>query len=526
MSTTLKILPKGLHDNGDQCDQPPPTVEQLHKQVREHLEELLSWAQDSEQMFQGYEKELFSRLRVLGRLLVLVFLMAWEQRTCREPQLLINDQTYRRSKSLKARNLETLFGPVRYFRTLYRGDKGGCCPVDNTLGLLGDRLSLNLLSLGTRLCTMMSYAKAHGTLRWMLGQSPSTEVLEQAVLGLGARTSAWFAQAPAPMDDGTVLIIEIDGKGPPCATEEELARRRGKRKSGTKAPSARHRGRRNREWHHKPERRQPGDKSKNAKVATLVKMYTLKPGVHDGEAVLLGPINSKVYASFSCKRHAFEFARKEANKRGFTPQSGLLIQILTDGDADYARYVKELFPEAIHTIDIIHVIEYLWRAGECLFRSGSPALAEWVSDHKKMLYEGHEALLVEQLQRRLDAIPATGPGNKGKRGRLSQIISYLSKRLPLMNYKSLIDQDLELATGAAEGAVKNIIGARFDMGGSRWIPERAEALLQLRCIEHNGDWDAFIKWFHDEHLTTAQGQPRTKRLQQRSPAPLPSAKAA
>ena len=110
--------------------------------------------------------------------------------------------------------------------------------------------------------------------------------------------------------------------------------------------------------------------------------------------------------------------------------------------------------------------------------------------------------------------------------RLSQIVAYLHKRLPLMNYKSLIDQDLELATGAAEGAVKNVIGARFDMGGSRWIPERAEALLQLRCIEHNGDWDAFIQWVHDEHLAAAQKCSRPNRLQQRNPAPLPSAKAA
>ena len=120
----------------------------------------------------------------------------------------------------------------------------------------------------------------------------------------------------------------------------------------------------------------------------------------------------------------------------------------------------------------------------------------------------------------------SGPGNKGRRERLSRIIAYLRERLPLMNYKALIEQDLELATGAAEGAVKNIIGARFDMGGCRWIPERAEALLQLRCIAQNGDWDAFIQWVHDGHLAAAQKHARPPRLQQRHPAPLPSAKAA
>jgi hypothetical protein len=45
-----------------------------------------------------------------------------------------------------------------------------------------------------------------------------------------------------------------------------------------------------------------------------------------------------------------------------------------------------------------------------------------------------------------------------------------------MNYGWLRRQDLELASGNGEGAVKNVIGKRFDNGGMRWICERAEAL--------------------------------------------------
>jgi len=36
--------------------------------------------------------------------------------------------------------------------------------------------------------------------------------------------------------------------------------------------------------------------------------------------------------------------------------------------------------------------------------------------------------------------------------------------------------------------VNYVIAKRFDSGGMRWIKERAEALLQLRCIEVNNDW--------------------------------------
>ncbi len=33
----------------------------------------------------------------------------------------------------------------------------------------------------------------------------------------------------------------------------------------------------------------------------------------------------------------------------------------------------------------------------------------------------------------------------------------------------------------------------------RWIPERAEPLLHLRCIELNGDWEDFMHWFEDQY---------------------------
>jgi len=96
----------------------------------------------------------------------------------------------------------------------------------------------------------------------------------------------------------------------------------------------------------------------------MVVMFTLKR--HGNK--LLGPINRKLYASFAVKKHAFAIARREANKRGFGPGAGKLIQIVTDGDPDFATYATEYFPEAMHSLDVMHVIEKLWTAGECLFR--------------------------------------------------------------------------------------------------------------------------------------------------------------
>ena len=278
-------------------------------------------------------------------------------------------------------------------------------------------------------------------------------------------------------------------------------------------------------WTKKP-RRKKGDKAKNAKCGTMVVMYTLKRSRTVQGDVLLGPINKRYYASFAQKRHAVEVARREATKRGFPPGTRRTVQVLTDGDPDLALYVAELFPDAIHTLDVIHAVEKLWDAGTSIHREGTPAYTEWVEQQKEHLYAGRAGAIVDELHRHLDRIPRTGPGNKYRREKLTNIATYFAKRLHMMNYDELERRDLELSTGPVEGAIKNIMGKRMDQGGMRWIKERAEALLQLRCIDANGDWDAFTEWVHAQARTLAIEGGKRVRLQQRQPVALPVVKRA
>ena len=524
MPADLKLLPDSLKDKGEAALTSPPSSSELKQSLYSSFEQLVEQTQHSEaSSFMAFEKELLLKVHLLGRLLVVLFLTVREQaERARTPvRVEQNGHIYTR-RPAQPRNLNTLFGVVRYFRTYLRASDGqGYHPLDVALGLVRDRVSMNVLSLCSRLATMMSYARVHTTLSWFLSAAPSTEVIEQTVLGLGRRTAEWFERVPAPQQDGEVLVIQVDSKGAPTATETELSRRRGPRKRNPFAHSARHRGREQRARYAKKPRRKKGDKSKNARLATVVVMYTLRKDPA-GTGLLLGPINRRVYASFAPKRHAFAIAKREALKRGFHPESGKLIQVVTDGDEDLARYTKEWFPKALHTVDVMHVIEHLYQAGECLYPEGSQDLKTFVDTLKQWLYGGQEQEVVAELGRRYRALPRTGPGMRGKRERLRSCIGYLDKRLEKMNYKQLLEQDLEVGSGAVEGAVKHLIGARFDFGGSRWIRERAEALLKLRCIDANGDWDAFIHWVHDDSHRLRRLHQKTIRIQQDTPAPLPT----
>lgn len=528
----MTASPGTVHDdltnsNGLEADQQrwlkrAPSSEDVRVQVKTAIAAVLALVEGAagSTEYERFEVELIKQLFAVGRLLVVLFLTLCQERTPTEPTLKLGRATYRR-KSPRERTIGTFFGKVVYWRTYVHktnGRGGGFFPVDRQLGLTADGFTLGLLGRAVKLATMMSYAAAVSVMASFLRWSPSTKTIERATLGLGGYTGAWFEEQAPPPDDGEVLVVQIDSKATPTATDGELAKRRGKRKPNPFANSPRHRGRQLRQRRGPRKRKKKGDKSKNGKMATMVVMYTLGATTDDeGAPVLLGPINRRVYASYAPKRHAFAIARREADKRGFTSQSGNLIQLVTDGDDDLERYAGEYFPEAIHTLDVVHAIEYLWNAACCLFPEGSERLIKWYEEQKKRLYDGATEAVLEELNKRREQVKS-----KDKRKRLAKTIGYIDKRTHMMNYDELAAEDLELGSGAVEGAVRYVISQRFDEGGMRWIKERAESLLQLRCIEINGDWDDFLAFVHGKLAAASARSPQPPRLLQDQANPLPT----
>lgn len=507
----LMLLPRHLGCN-DKVQTHAPTALEATDTAKQALLGLLDFVieqANTEDLpsFKNIESELRKRVQLVARLLVVLFLCLCEQRVADTlgPIVEVGGRRYKRLRA-KARNLMTVFGVVRYFRTYVRGPKmkegrRGFHPLDVMLGLTKDRLSMGILSLGAYLATKMSFSQARECLLRTVGEAPSTEVLEKAVLGLGAHADAFFEQAPAPNGDGDVLVIQFDGKGAPMATPEELARRKGPRRKSEQR-CGRHRGRERRKGHECKKRR-PGeakDPSKNAKMATVVVMYTLQRGP-DGK--LHGPLNKRVYASFASKRSAFAFARCEAIKRGFDPDSDeKVIHVLTDGDEDLARLTGATFRHAIHTIDIMHVLEYVWAAARCMYVK-SRDISKWANRQNNRLLCGRVDLVINELDIALNRSAIA----KNDLATIKRSRDYILKRSDKIDYAWLREQDLDIASGAVEGAVKHIVGLRFDNGGMRWIRERAEPLLKLRCIAYNGDWDAFIDYVHQQlHAASRNGQ--------------------
>ncbi len=502
----------------------PSSVDDLRRQAHQRLDDIIDvvFTQCDQDSFLVFEKRLLALLASLGQLLVQLFLLVRHQRLDLTSWL---DKGYRLADDFAERTLQTAFGPVRYARAYLIPKKGpapGVHPLDAELGLGRDSYSPLLIGWFCRLATRLSFGLAAEMGDMFLGSAPAPSTIEEWTLGLARPAYVYLSQGPLPQGDGEVLVIECDGKAIPTATEEELAKRRGPRRRHAKACECgcqRHRRRERRKQRGRKKKRKKGDKSKNGKSAVLVVMYTLKRG-KDGR--LHGPINKKVYGSFSSRKVALQWAREQATRRGFPPDTSKTVQIILDGELCLEQRMRKLFPKAILTLDIRHAQEKLWQAGRLFHAEGSEELKAWVEPLETLLYQGQIEELLKRLSQQWHRVSKHGPGTKTKRETLAKIYWYLRKRVKLMAYGQWREQDLVIASGVVEGAARYVVGERLDNSGMRWIKQRAEAVLLLRCIEVNGDWESFWDWAQKQR-TEALCSGKVVQIRSKTPTQLPRA---
>lgn len=147
-------------------------------------------------------------------------------------------------------------------------------------------------------------------------------------------------------------------------------------------------------------------------------------------------------------------------------------------------------------VDFVHVLEYLWKAADDLHPTHA-ARAAFVATTARQLLEGHAPQVVADLRARLRARsddPAPG---------LQRAIAYLHAKQPYLNYHIALALGWPIATGVIEGSCRYLVKDRLDITGARWSLTGAEALLLLRAVIANGDFDKYWTFhLHREYQRT------------------------
>lgn len=138
-------------------------------------------------------------------------------------------------------------------------------------------------------------------------------------------------------------------------------------------------------------------------------------------------------------------------------------------------------------LDFIHVLEYLWKAAWSLFYTGDPQAETWVAEQAVKILSGKAAQVAAGIRRR-----ATRFGHSAKeRAGADEAANYLTAKKSYLDYHTALAQGWPIATGVIEGACRHLVKDRMDITGARWGLATAEAILRLRALIINGDFDAY-----------------------------------
>jgi hypothetical protein len=381
-------------------------------------------------------------------------------------------------KRVHTRSVLTLFGELRITRVGYGAPgREAFHPLDAELCLPGRIYSYECQRRLIRGAICGPFDEAIALVAEMTGLTVPKRSAEQLVREAAVDFDEFYAarvQAEVKPGSGEILIGAIDCKGIPMVKPERALR---------------------------VVRRSKGEKANKKRMATVAAVHSQAPLVRTPQEVLSSlfhtgerperpkrtpPHHKRVWASLTSDKDTFiNDVKAEMLKRD--PRHRRTWVIVTDGERALQRRVCNTFNDVTLVLDLLHVLEKLWKASHALYPEGSREAEQFVYERAKRILEGH----VSQVAKGLRLIATKRKLTATKAKTLQEVAGYFQSNRERMQYDIYLANGWPIASGSVEGACKNLIRDRFERSGMRWTPETAEALLRPRAVYLSGDLNAY-----------------------------------
>ena len=170
----------------------------------------------------------------------------------------------------------------------------------------------------------------------------------------------------------------------------------------------------------------------------------------------------------------------------FDPLVAHKKQVVALGDG--ARWIWEywttFYPQAIQILDYYHLIEKIGLWAGLVFKEENQR-KDWMALCEKLLLN-NEALEVELMVKSLDC-----QGDKKKKQ--DQLLTYLTHNKDRIHYKTYLEQELFIGSGAMESANREVVQKRMKLSGQRWTQKGAQQVANLRVAFKNNQGDKLIQ---------------------------------
>lgn len=477
------------------------SVEVNVKEIRGQLDEMVvfvSQAASKQTSAYDVERQLFRSVLELGRQLFDLFLGSVGDGDLGSQVALEDGRTLTRDESPHRRRLLTVFGEFFLHRCVYSAGSHQAIeliPVDQKLQLPESDVSYLLQEWDQLLNLESAFGKTRDVIETILRIRQSVDTLEGGSRQLSESAEAFFEQQPA-FDrgaEGKFLVATEDNKGIPMVRPQ------------TEPSPAGHRTK--------------GHKKNKKQMACVGCVYSVDPQIRTAEDLVKTlfrehdrpqdrppEAQSKRYRASLTRdvdgvtvrgqTEVFEFMRDEVKVRRRQRQT--LIH-LSDGQASLETDRLEFLPCDKNTVDILdlmHVLPRVWEAAHLFEKEGSSAASAFVKQQLLKILSGQAKQVIANLRGRGTRSKLTGK----KREKLDQLTAYLQNNLHRMHYDEYLAAGYPIATGVIEGACRHLVKDRMERSGMRWKVPGAQAMLTLRAIHANGDWEQFLT-FRIQHET-------------------------
>jgi hypothetical protein len=129
-------------------------------------------------------------------------------------------------------------------------------------------------------------------------------------------------------------------------------------------------------------------------------------------------------------------------------------------------------------LDIIHLLEYVWKVANAVWGEKHPGREKWVKEQLLLLLESRT---VEVIAQWIDLWEANERTNAQKET-IDKSLTYLNNHREMVDYKSYLAQGLPISTGIVESACGHLVKTRMEQNGMRWSYKRAQAVLDTRAV--------------------------------------------
>jgi hypothetical protein len=177
----------------------------------------------------------------------------------------------------------------------------------------------------------------------------------------------------------------------------------------------------------------------------------------------------------------------ERHRRGV--ETAGQVAAVSDG-AEWIQGLVDLHcPQARRIRDFAHAAEHVAQIGQAV----APDDPTWLAPRlQRLKHEGPEPLLAA-LQQQVAALAQPPPA-------VSEALTYLNKRLALLQYPAFGAAGWPIGSGSVESANKLLVEARRKGAGRPWARPTVNPLLVLRNAVGNERWDATwlpcVAWRH------------------------------